>query len=297
MVQGGWDSAYLYDMSPRKNGGVFFNQPQQLDFGTKIGSDGNERHFRFLGERKAGRLWMFVNGHLVGSLGKRTAGSPGDNPKGKGISIIPQPMLSRVTVSNLWIAPWTGILPEGVRDKTKESSAEDAAKPAPAAPGLPQEAPAGTVAKAGEAAAKPKTETPADAVQIPVSTLDTVALTNGDETTGKVLKATADTLTIQCDVGELEIPLQRASLVDFASKPVTQRGGIRLRFVGRGALTVDSLRLEGGKVFCESASTGALSFALSDVAEIIYQPSSVVAPQAAAGTDSAKVEPPTGKAQ
>jgi hypothetical protein len=188
-----------------------------------------------------------------------------------------------------------------VRDKTKDQPADDAAKPAPAVPGVPglpqQEAPAGAVAKDEEAPQKPKPEAPAPAAQPPVSTLDTVALTNGDETTGKVLKATADTLTIQCDVGELEIPLLRASLVDFASKPVTQRGGIRLRFVGKGALTVDSLRLEGGKVFCESAATGALNFALSDVAEIIYQPSAVIAPHATGEADSAKVETPPGKAQ
>ena len=49
--------------------------------------------------------------------------------------------------------------------------------------------------------------------------------------------------------GELEVPLARASLVEFATKPTQAKGGIRLRFIGKGALTVDSLRVENDRAY------------------------------------------------
>ncbi len=275
MVQGGWDSAYMYDMAPRRNGAAFFNQPQQLEFGEKVGSEGNHRHFRFLAERKTGRIWMFVNGQFVGSLSKKAGG---DNPKGKGISIIPQPMLSRVTVSNLWIAPWSGTLPANVITRGKDESPKQQGaveeKPVQATAAEPKIDVAAAKGKVEEKeTAKPAEAKPADG--------DTIALTNGDETVGKVLKANGDSITIQCDVGELEVPLQRASLVEFAAKDSPSKGGIRLRFSGKGSLTVDSLRVENDRVICKSAATGELTFPLSQVAEIIYN-TAVSASQASA---------------
>jgi hypothetical protein len=109
---------------------------------------------------------------------------------------------------------------------------------------------------------------------------DIIALTNGDETAGKVLKVSRDAITMQCDVGELEVPLQRASVVEFAPRDEAPKRGIRLRFTGKGALTVDTLRVENDRVICKSTATGEMTFALSQVAEIIYNPSA--GPMAAA---------------
>ena len=262
MVQGGWDSAYLYDMAPRRNGGAFFNQPQQLEFGDKIGSEGNERRFRFLADRKAGRIWMFVNERLVGSLSKRVGG---DNPKGKGISIMPQPMMSRVSISNLWIAPWSGTLPpEATSRAAEEPSTTALAK---------GENPLAEPPKDKNAPEAPKPATP-KAPPTPVADpdADAIALTNGDETTGKVLKATGDTITMQCDVGEIDVPLRLATLVEFAQKTAAPNRGVRLRFAEKGALTVDSFRIENDRVICASAATGELAFPLSQLSEIIYHP-------------------------
>jgi hypothetical protein len=293
MVQGGWDSAYMYDMAPRRNGAAFFNQPQQLDFGEKVGSEGNQRHFRFLGDRKAGRLWMFVNGQFVGSLSKRTGG---DNPKGKGISIIPQPMLSRVTISNLWIAPWSGTLPPGVSLRGKEEPGP-AAGPGPAAlqaplaplrlavPGAVPDTKADAVAVEPEKAVAEKEprKDPIVPAGLDAANADIIALTNGDETIGKILKASGDSITVQCDVGELEVPLLRASLVEFAATGAAAKSGIRLRFAGKGALTVDSLRVENDRVICQSAATGELTFPLSQVTEIIYNPGAIQVAATGAG--------------
>ncbi len=244
MVQGSWSSVYLYDVSPRKQGGAFFNQPQQIEFGSKIGGEGNRRHFRFLADRKTGRLWMFVNGQLVGQLKRRSASE--DNPKiGKGMAIIPQPMGSRVTVSNLWIAPWSGALP--ALEKKDEKVVEEK-KPAPA--------------------------------------LDALALANGDETQGEIVSATADTLRIKCDAGELDIPIARTLIADFASPPVAAKPGIRLRFAGKGALTVQSFKIADGKVVCQSAYAGELSFPASALSEIVFQPNQARPFESAGGKES-----------
>jgi len=270
MVQGGWDSAYLYDMSPRRNGAVF-NNPQQVDFGEKIGSDGNRRHFRFLGDRENGRLWMFVNGQFVGQLNRRGSG---ENVKpGKGIAIMPQPMSTRVTVSNIWVAPWSGALPELPKTAKPDAPAN---APAPAANGAPDEGakPAPEPVAAAKPDTKPeakpdaKPDAPAPAEFAP----DAIALNNGDETMGTVLSATAKALRVKCDVGELDIPMNRATMIEFGGKAPAPSKGIRLRLASKGAITVQTMRIEDGKVFCQSAAAGDLSFPLSALSEVVFQP-------------------------
>jgi hypothetical protein len=255
MVQGGWDSAYLYDMSPRRNGAVF-NQPQQVDFGEKIGSEGNRRHFRFLGDRENGKLWMFVNGQFVGQLNRRGSG---ENIKpGKGIAIMPQPMMARVTVSNLWVAPWSGALPELPKPQKSDTP------PNAANPGAPVAAP-DEVPKAA-----PKPAPAAEAAAMAGS--DAIALNNGDETMGSVQSATAKDLRVQCDVGDLNIPVNRATMIEFGGKPATPQKGIRLRLATKGAITVQSLRIEDGQVFCQSTSAGQMTFPLAALSEVVFQP-------------------------
>ena len=264
MVQGGWDSAYLYDMSPRKNGGVFFNQPQQIEFGEKIGIGGNSRHFRFLGDRKAGRVWMFVNGHFVGAINRRNAP---ENPKGKGIAIIAQPMMSRVTVSNLWVAPWSGFLPPSVA--TNSQTADKAPKAGGAGIQLRR---ADLPVEADAPAPKTRPETPPKEAPPSTPPTDTVALTNGDEASGNVVAANSDTVTMKSDVGDLEIPLKRATLIDFAGPAANEGKGIRLRFSGKGSLTVSELHIENDEVVCRSDATGELRFPIAELSEIVYQP-------------------------
>ena len=248
MVQGSWDSAYLYDMSPRRQGNIFWNQPQQIEFGKKVGKDGTRRSFRFLGDRRTGQLWMFVNGKLVGQLNHR---SGADNPKpGKSLAIFPLGSATRMTISNLWVAPWTGTAPAPMKGdkKTKESSEE---------------------------------EPPAE----PAPVQDAVALVNGDETFGTVKSATAEELRVQCEVGDLAIPLKRAVLVDFAAKTTAATPGMRLRFATKGALTVQTFRLSEGKILCHSENAGDLDFPLAELSEIIFQPEAPRPFENAVGTE------------
>jgi len=282
MIQGGWDSAYIYDMSPRRNGGAFFNQPQQIDFGESVGSEGNRRHFRFLADRRTGRLVMIVNGVPVGAFGQK-AGKESAKP-GKAIAIVPQPMNSGVTISNVWIGPWSGEPPEvpkaagranrrgmgniiingggvlnlnGGNLVVTPADKKDAAAPA-------------------EKSAEEKADKP-DAK--PATAADLLALANGDETSGTIEGATASELRLQCDVGTIEIPLSRALMAEFSGAPQPPAAGIRLHLAGKGSVTVDSLQVADGKVTCHSAAAGDLTFSASALSEIVFQPRNLAPPE------------------
>ncbi len=302
MVQGGWDSAYIYDMSPRKQGGMGFNQPQQIEFGEKIGDEGNRRSFRFLADRRSGRLVMLVNGIPVGGFGQK-AGKESPKP-GKGIAIFPQPMNTGVTISNLWIGPWSGEAPEvpkgsgrGIRraggniilnnvpagvvidlnGKNQVVGNKDVAK---------EKAKEPDAEKNGANEAKP--EKPAGKATAPAD--DLITLANGDETSGKLESANATELHLQCDVGKLAVPLSRALVAEFPGAPQPPANGIRLHLAGKGTLTVDSLQVADGRVTCHSAAAGDLMFTTATLSEIVFQPRTASPPENAADKKSGQNE-------
>ena len=299
MVQGGWDSAYIYDMSPRKQGAAFFNQPQQIEFGEAIGSEGNRRHFRLLADRRTGHLVMIVNGIPVGGFGQR---SGKESPKpGKGIAIVPQPMNSSVTISNLWVGPWSGEAPDVPKGSTRANRngggniiinggvlrlngvnqgavIVNGRVVAPAADKKDDAADKSAAAddQKDKPAAKPQAAPAADLL----------ALVNGDETSGTIESATATELRFQCDAGKFDIPFSRALMVEFAGAPQQPTAGIRLHLAGKGTITVDSLLLADDRVTCHSAAAGDLTFAASSLSEIVFQPRNTAPPENAADKKS-----------
>ena len=257
MIQGSWDSAYVYDMAPRKQGGAFFNQPQQIDFGERIGDDGNRRSFRFLADRRTGRLTMIVNGIVVGGFGSKS-GKESAKP-GKGIAILPQPINGSVTISNVWVGPWSGEAPE-IPKPAPEKNAQGR--------------------KNGKIYAPPSDPEP-DKIQPSPSVehrTDVLTLVNGDETTGTIEGVSASELQLQCDIGKLDIPLSRALVVEFAGAPVPPASGLRLHFAGKGTLTVDSFSIADGTVTCHSVAAGPLSFPARALSEIVFQPRNAAPP-------------------
>lgn len=263
MVQSSGDFAYLYDMSPR-TGRLNGNQQQQVEFGNAGGGDRTARTFTFYCDRLTGRFAMAVNGKVVGQLMRK---GTADSPKpGRGISILPQSSSSRVSVSNIWVGPWTGALPP-MAEKTKTAGGDkqqgirilNEVQIAEAVPEKKEQ-----LEENKEAAADPPKE------QEPPS--DSVALVNGDETHGTVTKATADSLFIEGEIGELEVPAKRATMVQFAALPVTEVVGTRFRLAGKGALTVKKFRFENRKATCESSGTGAFEIPASELSEIVFTP-------------------------
>ncbi len=301
MIQGGWDSAYIYDMSPRKQGGVFFNQPTQIEFGETVGSEGNRRMFRFLADRRTGKLVMIVNGIPVGGFGLKS-GTGKESPKpGKGIAIVPQPMNSSVTISNVWVGPWSGDAPEIPKGGRKNPRGGANAMPqggiilnggalrlGDAANGIVVNGKGKAVApadgKKGEAADKTATDdgkkdTPE---KKPATPDDIIALVNGDETSGTLESASATELHLQCDVGRLDIPLSRALVAEFAGPQQPPAAGVRLHLAGKGSVTVDSLQVADGRVTCHSAAAGNLTFSATALSEIVFQPRNASPPGNAA---------------
>ncbi len=299
MIQGGWDSAYIYDMSPRKNGGNMFNQPQQIEFGESVGSEGNRRTFRFLADRRTGRLVMIVNGIPVGGFGQKT-GAGKESPKpGKGIAIVPQPMNSSVTISNVWVGPWSGDAPEIPKGGARRRGAGNVVpqggmilnngvlRLGNAAGGIVVNGNAVVPAdgKQDDAADKPaptagKTDAPEQKPATPAG--DLIALVNGDETSGTLEGASSTEIHLQCDVGRLDIPMSRALVAEFAGPPQPPAAGVRLHLAGKGSVTVDSLQVADGRVTCHSASAGNLTFSTTALSEIVFQPRTASPPENAA---------------
>ncbi len=293
MIQGGWDSAYIYDMSPRKQGGVFFNQPQQIEFSESVGSEGNRRTFRFLADRRTGRLVMIVNGIPVGGFGQK-AGKESPKP-GKGIAIVPQPMNSSVTISNVWVGPWSGDAPEIPKAGARANRRGGAniilnggalqlngvqggivvnGKAVAPADGK-KDGGADKPATAGDKNDKPEAKPVAQAA-------DVLALVNGDETSGTLESASATEIHLQCDVGKLDIPVSRALVAEFAGPLLPPAAGVRLHLAGKGSVTVDSLDIADGRVTCHSAAAGNLTFSASALSEIVFQPRTASPPENAA---------------
>jgi hypothetical protein len=280
MIQGGWDSAYIYDMSPRKQGNFGFNQPQQIEFGETVGSEGNRRQFRFLADRRNGRLFMVVNGIAVGQFGQKL-GKDSAKP-GKGIAIIPQPMNSNVTISNLWIGPWSGEPPEAPK-RTATANRRGGVILNGAGIDLNGKGPVGGGAEDKKDAAEntaDKKDKPAEK-SAPLAT-DLLALVNGDETSGTLESATATQLLLHCDVGRLDIPVSRALMAEFTGPLQPHAAGIRLHLAGKGTITVDSLGISDGRVVCHSAAVGDLAFSANALSEIVFQPRTLAPPENAA---------------
>ena len=101
---------------------------------------------------------------------------------------------------------------------------------------------------------------------------DIVSLLNGDEAEGTVESADSAELHLKSDVGVLELPLPRIVMVEFAGAATPGPDGIRLRLADRGALTVRSFKLVDGNITCQSAALGELSFPLTALTEVIFQP-------------------------
>ncbi len=99
-----------------------------------------------------------------------------------------------------------------------------------------------------------------------------VALANGDEVEGAVEMGTPTLLKIASEVGDLELPIERVTMVDFGGSPVTRGAGARLHLAGQGALTVSAWRIEKESLICRSEIAGELTLPLTAVQEIVFAP-------------------------
>lgn len=99
---------------------------------------------------------------------------------------------------------------------------------------------------------------------------DTAILTNGDEAPGAVDVATPTTIKLTSDVGPLELPLDRVTMIDFGGAPVERTLGARLHLAGAGTLTVGSYHVENDAITCRSDMVGELHLPLHAVQELVF---------------------------
>ncbi|MEZ0257563.1 MAG: hypothetical protein ACAI37_19935 [Chthoniobacter sp.] len=101
---------------------------------------------------------------------------------------------------------------------------------------------------------------------------DTAILSNGDEAPGAVDVATPSTVKLTSDVGLLDLPLDRVTMIDFGGAPVERTLGARLHLAGSGCLTVGAYHVENATVTCRSEMVGELHLPLHAVQELVFTP-------------------------
>ncbi|EDY19572.1 hypothetical protein CfE428DRAFT_2748 [Chthoniobacter flavus Ellin428] len=102
---------------------------------------------------------------------------------------------------------------------------------------------------------------------------DTAILSNGDEAPGTVEIATPSSVKLASEVGPLELPLERVTMIDFGGAPAERTVGARLHLAGAGALTVDSYHVENDTITCRSEMVGDLRLPLHAVQELVFSAS------------------------
>jgi len=105
---------------------------------------------------------------------------------------------------------------------------------------------------------------------------DTAILNNGDEAQGTVELATPSSMKLASDVGPLELPLDRLTMVDFGGPAPTRTAGARLHLAEAGVLTIHGYRVEKDVVKCRSEVVGDLSLPLGAVRELVFSPATPV---------------------
>ncbi len=98
---------------------------------------------------------------------------------------------------------------------------------------------------------------------------DTVLLANGDEAQGTVALATPTVVKLDSEVGPIDLPIARLTMINFGGDSAPRRNVTRLRLADRGALTVTSYRVENDSVLCQSELAGELRLPLAAVQEMV----------------------------
>jgi len=101
---------------------------------------------------------------------------------------------------------------------------------------------------------------------------DAVSLANGDETRGIIQSVDSDTVTLESEVGVIQLPLARVRRLKFGPVPPDESkpGTTRLRFAGYGLLTVSSYHLENDLIVCRSDLAGELKLPLAALREVVF---------------------------
>ena len=100
--------------------------------------------------------------------------------------------------------------------------------------------------------------------------MESVLLANGDEAQGVIENATPEVVNLNSEVGLIELPMPRLTMIDFGGQPPRPTPRARLRLVRGGALTVTSYQIEKETVICQTELAGELKLPLAAVQEVVF---------------------------
>lgn len=107
---------------------------------------------------------------------------------------------------------------------------------------------------------------------------DSVLLANGDETHGTIGTGTPEKVQMESEVGLLDIPVGRLTMLEFGGRAVESPNGVRLRLTDRSVLTVTGYRIEKETLIAQSATVGEIRLPLSAVQEMVFSRPALPAP-------------------
>jgi len=82
--------------------------------------------------------------------------------------------------------------------------------------------------------------------------------------------ATPTSLKLASELGPLELPVERVTMVDFGGAPIERPPATRLQLNGLGSLSVKQWRVEEGTMILQSTIAGELRLPLNRVQEIVF---------------------------
>ena len=191
---------------------------RDISLQEKLGDSNARRALRLFVDTKAGTCDVVVNGMHLARLGQDA--SERLLKSQYSVRIAPYPGQGTSTIlSNLWIGPWNGDLPEST----------------PVVGG-------------------------------------STALANGDLIAG-VPKAMHDgRFTIESELGEIDLPVEKALAVDFGGTIDAQRSPARVRLVDGATLNVDAFHWDGHELVAHSSVLGEVRLPAEAVHELIFDP-------------------------
>ena len=120
---------------------------------------------------------------------------------------------------------------------------------------------------------------------------ESTALSNGDLAKGAPMAMHDGKFTIDSDLGELDIPVEKALAVDFGGAVDGQKIAARFRLGDGTVLNVDRFHWDGQELTAHSPTLGDLRLPGGVVSELIYDPSPVHAPTPVGANKLAQKDP------
>jgi hypothetical protein len=98
------------------------------------------------------------------------------------------------------------------------------------------------------------------------------ALANGDATAGAPKELRDGKLSLETEIGPLDLPADKVLAIDFGGAPQPERAAARLRMTDGSVINLDAFRWQNRELVAHSATLGDLRLAAAVVSELVFDP-------------------------